>query len=355
MEDKKIGDVNVKAKEGFSINLYTNGGIPYIWGITNIPDFVAFVDKTTTVLDPKPGGRVKITFNFLALEKGQDYLEFKLIQPFGDFEIAEEVSYALIVDSADLKRAKNEMARLNSAMGESKFLKITPEAMSTLVNEKNIQAYKDPETGGIIVVYGAPTPPEPVPDYGVPCALPVTDYGIPIMYYGAPCRSFSKKDFSDQAISQNNICIPPYGFSRQFYDPTVAYGVNCAPALKGSNQGTQMLYAAPMVLESQENCLLKYGTPWGISKNSEECILKYGVPLFDCENAENEDCIVKYGFPVRIEKASEDSERCVVKYGTPSGIAKNANECNLKYGFPVGFIEHPNCIVKYGFPGGNSK
>ncbi|MCS3901208.1 protease inhibitor I42 family protein [Methanococcus voltae] len=346
MENKKIGDINAKAKESFSVDLYTNSGIPYIWGISHIPDFVAFVDKTTTPLDQQAGGRVKITFTFLALEKGQDYLQFKLVQPFGDFEVAEEVAYALIVDSADIKRAKNEVASLNAVMGDSKFLKITPEALSTLVNEKNIQAYKDPDTGGIIVVYGAPTPPTPVPDYGIPCLTAAADT-IPPLLYGIPCLR----------LSSNNICIPPYGFSRQFYDPIVAYGVNCAPTTAAVNQGaqTQMLYAAPMVIESKDNCLLKYGTPWGLSRNSEECILKYGIPIFDCEKAAGEDCILKYGFPVRMEKASEDSERCIVKYGTPSGIAKNANECNLKYGFPIGFIEHPNCIVKYGFPDGTYK
>ncbi|MBP2144224.1 hypothetical protein J2127_001394 [Methanococcus voltae] len=346
MENKKIGDINTKAKERFKVDLYTNGGIPYVWGISYIPDFVTFVDKTITVIDQRPGGRVKVTFEFLAMEKGQDYLGFKLVQPFGDFEVAEEVSYALIVESASTSRAKNEMKSLNAAIGDSKFLKIAPEALSTLVNEKNIQAYKDPETGGIIVVYGAPTPPDPVTDYGVPCLTANADT-IPPLLYGIPCLS-----------AQTNICIPPYGFSRQFYDPIVAYGVNCAPNTAVANVGstqTQMLYAAPMVIESKENCLLKYGTPWGISRNSEECILKYGVPIFDCENAQGDDCILKYGFPVRIEKTTEDSERCVVKYGTPSGIAKNANECNLKYGFPVGFIEHPNCIVKYGFPDGTYK
>lgn len=85
------------------------------------------------------------------------------------------------------------------------------------------------------------------------------------------------------------------------------------------------------VIHSATNCLLKYGTPFGLSAEKDECNLKYGFPIPPIE---------KYGFPLSDSankplKIKEDKANCIVKYGTPGGISSNSAECILKYGFPV--------------------
>lgn len=93
---------------------------------------------------------------------------------------------------------------------------------------------------------------------------------------------------------------------------------------------------AANVIHSNNNCLLKYGSPFGVSSDEEGCTLKYGFPISQAN--------YKYGFPLTNSEGEiqveEDAANCVVKYGTPGGIG-TGDDCVLKYGFPS---------VKYGFP-----
>jgi hypothetical protein len=93
---------------------------------------------------------------------------------------------------------------------------------------------------------------------------------------------------------------------------------------------------ATSVIHSNANCVLKYGNPFGIAVEASECNLKYGYPLMKYGYPP----IYKYGFPLSNTAGGsfvvkEDAKNCVVKYGTPGGIAKNPGDCVLKYGFPI--------------------
>jgi hypothetical protein len=124
--------------------------------------------------------------------------------------------------------------------------------------------------------------------------------------------------------------IPPYGFADS-EKAILLYGF--PPSL---------LYGYPVpdscvsVIESKNNCVLKYGNPFGVAVDEAECNLKYGYPVVKYGYPP----IYKYGFPM--SKATgetftvkEDAKNCIVKYGTPFGVADKAEDCTLKYGFPV--------------------
>jgi|GEM_PF-2557481 len=174
------------------------------------------------------------------------------------------------------------------------------------------------------------------------------------------------------------------------YPPTTLYGFPPESPKARTNAGATAHFhpippygfpggtALHTVVESAENCVVKYGVPWGVTTDSDQCILKYGFPpgggvqpLYgfpvDCatvvEPAEGDRCVVKYGtpggvtadsarcvvaygfptpkygFPTAVARAEGDC--CIVKYGTPNGVAASDAECTVKYGFPT---------VKYGFP-----
>ncbi|MCI5167881.1 MAG: hypothetical protein D3903_17795 [Candidatus Electrothrix sp. GM3_4] len=90
------------------------------------------------------------------------------------------------------------------------------------------------------------------------------------------------------------------------------------------------------VVESTNNCRMKYGVPWGLT-DPDNCALKYGFPA-DCA-AGKAPVIVVYGFPpdsdgtAAIVKAADDAN-CVVKYGVPTGVGKDDDNCTMKYGMP---------------------
>lgn len=119
--------------------------------------------------------------------------------------------------------------------------------------------------------------------------------------------------------------VMPYGFPDS-KNTMLLYGFPTADASCGAS-----------VIHSNTNCILKYGTPFGISTNDSECNLKYGFPV--------NPVIYKYGFPLshpsgdNIE-VKEDENNCILKYGTPGGVGTD-QDCVLKYGFPA---------LKYGFP-----
>ena len=117
--------------------------------------------------------------------------------------------------------------------------------------------------------------------------------------------------------------IQPYGFA----NPDKAHLLYGFPPPEQGNLN---------VIESSTRCILKYGNPFGVSTDEGDCNVKYGYPLLKYGYPP----IYKYGFPV--SKASgkpisikDNPAQCVVKYGTPFGVAATADECILKYGFPV--------------------
>lgn len=124
--------------------------------------------------------------------------------------------------------------------------------------------------------------------------------------------------------------IPPYGFT----DPgkiIPLYGFPPNPLY-----GYPVSDFAPSIIASQTNCLVKYGNPFGVAVSDAECNLKYGYPVVKYGYPP----IYKYGFPMsnaqgETIKVKADAKNCVVKYGTPFGVANSENECTLKYGFPV--------------------
>lgn len=85
------------------------------------------------------------------------------------------------------------------------------------------------------------------------------------------------------------------------------------------------------VVHSKNNCLLKYGTPWGVTEVEADCNLKYGFPV--------NMPIYKYGFPMTNQAGEEfevvhDDKNCIVKYGFPGGIGALDKHCTMLYGFP---------------------
>lgn len=118
----------------------------------------------------------------------------------------------------------------------------------------------------------------------------------------------------------------PYGFPDSDKTALLLYGFPNADAS-----------CAASVIYSNANCLLKYGTPFGVSTDDSGCNLKYGFPVTPV--------IYKYGFPLTNAsggdiQVEEDANNCIVKYGTPGGVGTD-QDCALKYGFPS---------IKYGFP-----
>ncbi len=124
--------------------------------------------------------------------------------------------------------------------------------------------------------------------------------------------------------------IPPYGFADS--DDVIAlYGF--PPSLL---YGYPLEFCGSRVIESKNNCILKYGNPFGVATDESECNLKYGYPAMKYGYPP----IYKYGFPMSNAsgdkfRVKEDARNCVVKYGTPKGIANKEEDCTLKYGFPV--------------------
>lgn len=124
--------------------------------------------------------------------------------------------------------------------------------------------------------------------------------------------------------------ITPYGFAdaekihlMYGFPPSLLYGYP-VPNLD------------PSVIESKTNCNVKYGNPFGIAVEDSECYLKYGFPVIKYGYPP----IYKYGFPISSSagknlSVKEDAQNCIVKYGTPFGVAGKPEDCTLKYGFPV--------------------
>jgi len=110
--------------------------------------------------------------------------------------------------------------------------------------------------------------------------------------------------------------------------PIVAYGF---PSIQLYGFPNASEISTINVIHSDNNCLLKYGTPMGVVDKEDDCTLKYGFPV----SSQN----YKYGFPLSNMEGDEyevtqDDDNCLLKYGTPKGVAGKDDDCILKYGFP---------------------
>lgn len=128
--------------------------------------------------------------------------------------------------------------------------------------------------------------------------------------------------------------------------PIMPYGVP-TPDVKADEyfKGIHLIYGFPpltlpggnlleSVVESANNCRVKYGVPWGVTDPS-KCFLKYGFP---CGCTDKPGTVIPlYGFPpdspIEIIEADDDAN-CVVKYGMPNGVGKDDDNCTIKYGMP---------------------
>jgi len=132
----------------------------------------------------------------------------------------------------------------------------------------------------------------------------------------------SQKFLSLGGMMVHHRPVPPYGFANS--DKIhVLYGF---PPPEACN---------PTVIASTKNCILKYGNPFGVANEEADCRMKYGYPVLKYGFPPN----YKYGFPLtnsdgKTMIVKENPGRCLVKYGTPLGVARKAEDCTLKYGFP---------------------
>jgi hypothetical protein len=124
--------------------------------------------------------------------------------------------------------------------------------------------------------------------------------------------------------------VQPYGFA----DAEKAVYLSGSPV--PSPNGYLSTSDGPSFIESATNCMVKYGNPFGVATDEAECTLKYGYPVVKYGYPP----IYKYGFPLndasgKTLTVKEDAQNCIVKYGTPFGVANKPEDCILKYGFPV--------------------
>jgi len=231
------------------------GSTGFGWCLKSLPDGVelAAIERMPLSQNVSPGCKEKQIFTFVAvdpLKKGT--IEFDLLRLTNPHcEIADTVTYTIYVHAED----ENDL--LKKEIGGSKFVK----GAGAMVHAK------------------------PIPPYGF------ADAEKAILLYGFP--------------------------------PTQLYGYP-PPDLTDS------------VIESKTNCILKYGNPFGVATDEAECNLKYGYPVVKYGYPP----IYKYGFPMtdtsgKTLTVKEDAQNCIVKYGTPFGVANKPEDCTLKYGFPV--------------------
>ncbi|CAG8999022.1 MAG: hypothetical protein CENE_00986 [Candidatus Celerinatantimonas neptuna] len=136
----------------------------------------------------------------------------------------------------------------------------------------------------------------------------------------------ASKFFASNTSIDMPPCIP-YGSPNIPVYPLYGYPAKDSGVLSG--------YSGISVIQSESNCVLKYGVPGGIA-DAPNCTLKYGFPVNTGQNLEeifaagNLNAASEY----EIQKA-DDEANCTVKYGIPGGISTNPENCTLKYGFPV--------------------
>lgn len=228
------------------------------WCLKSLPDGLELASIQTVPFDQhiSPGSKSRTIFTFVAvktLKKG--IIAFDLLRlTHPECQIADTATYTVYVHADD------ENDELKKTLGENTFIKGT----SAMVHSHPIQPYGFTDPGKAILLYGFP-PVHPL-------------YGYPVS--------------------------------------------NCG---------------GPSVIESKANCQLMYGNPFGVATDDAECNLKYGYPVVKYGYPP----IYKYGFPMSdstgnvLSVKDDDAQNCIVKYGTPFGVAKNDEDCILKYGFPV--------------------
>ncbi len=231
------------------------GSTGFGWCLKSIPEGVELADIGSLPLSQhvSPGCKERQVFTFVAvkpLKEGSIAFDLlRLTHPV--CEIADTVTYTVYVHDED----ENDV--LKKEIGGQKFVK----GAGAMVHAKPVQPYGFADAEKAILLYGFPV-------------------------------------------------NPLYGY------PSVGY--------------------SPSFIESATNCMVKYGNPFGVAADDAECNLKYGYPVVKYGYPP----IYKYGFPLndasgKTFTVKEDAQNCIVKYGTPFGVANKPEDCTLKYGFPV--------------------
>jgi hypothetical protein len=273
-QDSVLPEIQVKVGETFEASMYCQSGTGYGWYVAGMPPGVALLGSASAPVPPAaPGGSVRTMFTFVAStaaagETGT--LIFQLLRPWDPTNPADQRVYTIKVLPAGGASLSDE---LKSIGGKGRFVAQPP-----------FRSHLPP----VVVEYGVFSEAASRANAGaVPDAFVIKPYGFP------------------------PLGMPPYGY------PPAGYP-------RSSSE-------AHSVVESAENCVVKYGFPHGVANEEALCIFKYGYPVHPLYG------VLPPG--VTLEKAEPGSEQCRAMYGmiTAEGEARvsaDPSQCLLKYGAP---------------------
>lgn len=209
-----------------AVKLICTSGTGYSWVLTSMPACVGLMDVSAAPVGlPLPGAMLVETFTFIGLKTGDGMLEFHLIRPWQPNAPMDVRKVKVFVEPAIQLSAD-----LEESIGKGQFL---PPLTHTTVMD-------------------------PMPAYGYP--VPTTDAQVRPLY----------------AYPMDGTQYPPllkYG-----YPPLLKYGYPVPTEVnleKVANPGT------PTMMQSHQQCTVKYGTPWGEASQIGHCTMLYAVPLGD--------------------------------------------------------------------------
>lgn len=244
--DPRKNVLSVCKGEYFEISMMSNeASTGYCWCISEINDPVLFIgsyDQEVGERGAMVGAPHKKVYNFIAGATGTAKVVFKLLRPWLPDEIIATHEYLIEIDDS------HTQDELEKFVSEDKFPK-TP-----------------------VLKYGF----IPVKAHNLP-KVPLVKYG----YFNNPNIECANMMYG---VPYSNSCAQtpqmPYGVYSTYNRPTLAYGIysgdgNCCDTV------TQHLVA---VAETDERCLLKYGSP------------------YNSTDEKNSTCNVKYGFMVNLPK-----------------------------------------------------
>lgn len=99
MNEIKMPDINIKIGQTTEVVLRSNAASTgYVWAISHKPDLL-WLEGEGTYLKPGdiPGAPGKMTFTFTGAGKCQDYIQFILVRPWDLNDIAQKMTYAVII------------------------------------------------------------------------------------------------------------------------------------------------------------------------------------------------------------------------------------------------------------------
>lgn len=99
MREFKMPDINIKVGQTTEVALTERPGTGYTWVLVHKPDCL-WLENIHIIVPDKDiavGIPIKKVFTFEGAEKCQDYVEFVLVRPFDLKDIAQKMTYALII------------------------------------------------------------------------------------------------------------------------------------------------------------------------------------------------------------------------------------------------------------------